>query len=236
MEVSMSMFALFIGGVLPYIALPVFVAGMGYRFWIWSRTPQPAKLTLFPAGNALRGVLAETFFFPSLFRGDRLLWSLAWLFHATLALVLLGHIRVFSSIIDRALELAGMSPQAIDLLSSRAGGLAGIVLLATGLLLLARRLAVRRVREISGLPDFLAPLLLVGVIVTGDLLRFGAPFDLQQTRLWASSLLRFSPLVPDDGAFLLHLTLAQILIVFIPFSKILHFGGIFFTQAIIKRS
>jgi nitrate reductase gamma subunit len=236
MEVSMSMLAFLIGGVLPYFVIPAFVAGMGYRFWVWSKTPQPAKLTLFPAAKTFRGVLAESFFFPSLFRGDRVLWFFAWLFHSTLALVFVGHIRVFSSAIDRILKSAGMSPEAIDLMSSRVGGLAGVILLATGLLLLLRRLGISRVREISRVPDFLAPLLLVILIITGDLLRFTTPFDLEQTRHWAASLLRLSPLVPNNGMFLLHLTLAQILILFIPFSKILHFGGIFFTQTLIKRS
>lgn len=233
----MGTYMFFIGAVLPYIVAPVFVAGMIYRFWIWFRIPQPAKLTLFPASNStFRGVLSETLFFPSLFRGDRILWSFAWLFHATLALVLLGHIRVFTEMIDRILERAGMSPEGIDLMSNLAGGAAGILLLATGLLLFLRRLSVARVREISGIPDFLAPLLLVAIIATGDLVRFTAPFDLHQTRTWAASLLRFSPLVPQNGMFLLHLMLAQLLILFIPFSKILHFGGIFFTQAVIKRS
>ena len=233
----MNTFAFLVGAVLPYIVVPAFVAGMGYRFWVWFKTPQPAKLTLFPASDSsFRAVLAETLFFPSLFRGDRVLWSFAWLFHATLALVFLGHIRVFTGAIDRTLEAAGMSPKGIDLMSSLAGGAAGIVLLATGLLLLLRRISVPRVREISGIPDFLAPLLLVAIITTGDLVRFAAPFDLHQTRIWAESLLRFSPVIPMNGMFLLHLTLAQMLIAFIPFSKILHFGGIFFTQAIIKRS
>jgi nitrate reductase gamma subunit len=236
MEVSMSTLGLLIGGVLPYFVIPAFIAGMGYRFWVWSHTSQPAKLTLFPAAKSFRSVLAESFFFPSLFRGDRVLWSFAWLFHATLALVLLGHIRVFSSIVDPLLRTVGMSPESIDLMSSRTGGLAGIILLATGLFLLLRRLGISRVREISVVPDFLAPLLVVVLIVTGDLFRFTAPFDLEQTRNWAHSLLTFSPVIPDNGMFLLHLMLAQILIVFIPFSKILHFGGIFFIQAIIKRS
>jgi nitrate reductase gamma subunit len=230
-------FAFVVGAVLPFIVLPAFAAGMSYRFWTWFKTPQPAKMTLFPAGGStFREVLAETLLFPSLFKGDRVLWSFAWVFHATLVLVFLGHIRVFSGAIDRILESAGMQPKGIDLMSSLAGGAAGILLLATGLLLLIRRITLPRVREITGIPDILAPLLVVVIIATGDLLRFAAPFDLEQTRVWAASLLSFSPVVPRNGMFLLHLTLAQLLIVFIPFSKILHFGGIFFTQALIKRS
>jgi nitrate reductase gamma subunit len=222
---------------MPYIVLPAFVAGMGYRFWIWFKTPQPAKLTLFPAGNStFREVLAETLLFPSLFKGDKVLWCFAWLFHATLALVFAGHIRVFTAAIDRMLEMAGMSPEGIDVMSSLSGGAAGILLLATGLLLLFRRIAVPRVREITRLPDILAPMLVVAIISTGDLLRFSVPINLDQTREWAASLFSFTPIIPANGMFLFHLALAQLLILFIPFSKILHFGGIFFTQAIIKRS
>lgn len=216
----MNTFAFVIGAILPFMIAPAFAAGMIYRFWTWIKTPQPAKMTFPPAGgSAFREVLAETLLFPSLFRGDRVLWFLAWVFHATLALVFLGHIRVFSGVIDRILESAGMYPKGIDLLSSLAGGAAGILLLATGLLLLLRRITLPRVREITGIPDILAPLLVVAIIATGDLLRFTAPFDLEQTRVWAASLLSFSPTVPRNGMFLLHLTLAQLLILLSHFQK-----------------
>jgi len=226
-----------IGGILPYVVVPVFVAGMGYRFWTWLKSPQPAKMTLFPAGGStFREVLAEMLLFPSLFKGDRVLWSFAWFFHATLALVFLGHIRVFTGVADRVLQAAGMTPKGLDLMSGLVGGAAGILLLAIGLMLLLRRLTIPRVREITGLPDVIAILLIILIIITGDVLRFSEPFDLEQTRVWAASLIRFSPVIPANGMFLLHLALSQLLIVFIPFSKILHFGGFFFTQTLIKRS
>ena len=225
-----------VGVILPYVVVPAFVAGMSYRFWTWFKSPQPAKMTLFPAGGStFREVLAEALLFPSLFRGDRVLWFFAWFFHATLALVFLGHIRVFTGAIDRMLEAVGMTPKGLDLMSGLVGGAAGILLLAIGLLLLLRRITIPRVREITGIPDVLATLLVVVIIVTGDLLRFSAPFDLKQTRVWAASLLSFSPVIPTNEMFLLHLALSQVLILFIPFSKILHFGGIFFTQTLIKR-
>ncbi len=233
----MDSFSFIIGGVLPYIVVPVFLAGMSYRLWTWVKTPQPAKMTLFPAGGStFREVLAETLFFPSLFKGDRVLWVFAWVFHITLALVFIGHIRVFSGVIDGILMKFGMTGEGIHAMSAISGGAAGVLLLATGILLFVRRLLIPRVREITGIADFLAPLLIIAIIVTGDWMRFAGHFELEQTRVWAMSLLAFSPLLPADGMFLLHLLLAQLLIAFIPFSKILHFGGIFFTQALIKRS
>jgi nitrate reductase gamma subunit len=231
-----STLAFFTGGVLPVIAVLVFVVGMAFRLRVWFKTPQPGKMTLFPASDSMaRSVLAEALFFPSLFRGDRVLWAFAWVFHATLALVALGHLRVVTGLVDRMLMSFGMSTEGIATMSSTSGGVAGVILLATGLLLLFRRFTIQRVREISGAADFLALLLLIAIVFTGDLMRFGAHFDLEQTRAWAASLLVLSPRVPQDGMFLLHATLAFVLIMYIPFSKILHFGGIFFTQGLIRR-
>ncbi len=232
----MSTYQLFVGGVLPYIALVAFAGGMAHRFYTWAKTPQPGRMTLFPApqDGTAKAIFSEVLLFPSLFRGDKVLWSFSWLFHITLYLVLLGHLRVFTGFADQVLLAMGMSAEGVNTMSSTAGGAAGIVLLATGALLLVRRLGVPRVREISRTGDFLALLLLVGIIVTGNAMRFGPHFDLEQTRTWAGSLLTFSPVVPADQTFLLHALLAQLLFIYIPFSKILHFGGIFFTQALVK--
>lgn len=233
----MKILGFFVGGVLPYVAVSVFGIGMAFRFWTWARIPQPARMTLFPAPDStFRGVLAEVLLFPSLYRGDKTLWTFSWIFHATLALVFLGHVRVFSVVIDRLLTAAGMSAQGLEAMSRNVGGLAGIVLLATGLLLSLRRATVARVRSVSRAPDFLALLLLIAIVGTGNLMRFGVRFDLEQTRVWAASLVAFRPIVPTDARFLIHALLAMILLMYVPFSKILHFGGIFFTQSLIKRS
>ena len=225
-----------VGVILPYVVVPAFVAGMSYRIWTWLKSPQPAKMTLFPRGrfDFSRGAGGDAVIPQFVQRGSSFVVSCLVLSRHT-RVGFLGHIRVFTGAIDRMLEAAGMSPKGIDLMSSLAGGAAGILLLAIGLLLLLRRIALPRVREITGIPDVLATLLVVVIIVTGDLLRFSAPFDLEQTRVWAASLLSFSPVIPKNEMFLLHLALSQVLILFIPFSKILHFGGIFFTQTLIKR-
>lgn len=230
-------FAFFVGGVLPYIVVPVFVIGMIYRLYVWLKAPQPGKMTLFPApkGSTAKGVLAEVLFFPSLFRGDRGLWTMSWIFHVTLALVFVGHFRVVTGLIDGMLMSMGMSKEGVHWMSSTVGGAAGIVMGATLLLLFFRRLTSQRVREITRFSDLFALALLVTIVLTGDMMRFGGHFELTQTHVWAASLLTFAPVVPENGLFLLHALLAQILIIYIPFSKILHFGGIFFTQALVQR-
>jgi len=234
---SVNTYEFIVGGILPYLAVLTFVVGMAYRFKVWFKTPQPARMTLFPApqGSTAKAVLAEALFFPSLFKGDKLLWCASWVFHATLVLVFVGHVRVFTGLADSIMLAVGMTPATIDKVSVTSGVAAGVILLASAILLLARRLAFARVREISGVGDFVALLLLLGILVTGDLLRFGPHFDLAQTREWAWSLLSFSPVVPHNPTFLVHALLALLLVAYIPFSKVLHFGGIFFSQSALRR-
>jgi nitrate reductase gamma subunit len=167
------------------------------------------------------------------------LWLFTWAFHATLLLIILGHLRVFTNV-DSLLMTFGMSEDAIQTMSSVAGGAAGVVILIAVVLLLSRRMAVQRVREITGVADVFALLLIGAIIVTGDVMRFGAEhFDLTLTREYFAALATFSSVAAmealQNDSFVLHMFLASLLILMIPFSKILHFGGIFFTQQLIRK-
>ena len=78
---------------------------------------------------------------------------------------------------------------------------------------------------------------MLAIVLTGNAMRLVGHFDLALTRQYFASLVLLrSPQVPMNGWFLAHFLLAQVLFVYIPFSKILHFGGVFFTQAALKRS
>ena len=231
-----------VGVVLPYAAVTVFVVGMIYRLSTWKRLASP-PMTLFPApptgsSNAIN-TLQEAFLFKSLFSGDRVLWILAWAFHAVLALIALGHLRVFTNV-DAIFMAFGMSEEHIQTMSSVAGGAAGIVILLILMLLLVRRLTLPRVREVTGPADYIALGLLATIIITGDLMRFsGHHFDLALTREYFAALATFSSVdgmeALTNNMFLLHMCLAFVLIMMIPFSKILHLGGIFFTHQLLRK-
>ena len=71
-------------------------------------------------------------------------------------------------------------------------------------------------------------------------MRFGAEhFDLALARDYFAGLATFSNVMDmtilTNNVFLLHMCLAFALIMVIPFSKILHFGGIFFTHQLIRK-
>jgi nitrate reductase gamma subunit len=227
-----------VAAVLPYLAATAFVAGVAYRLITWQRLPQPGPMTLFPTRGAGFGQLAkEALLFPSLHRGDRLLWSLAWAFHVTLAIAFVGHLRIVTGLLDRALGGVGLGPGAVVRLSTVAGCTAGLVLLLTMAGLIVRRVLVRRVREISTVPDFAALMLLTAVITSGNLMRWaGSPSQLSEARAWVESLLSLSPMVPTSSTILLHVFFAELLILYIGFSKLMHFGGFFLSFAMTKRT
>lgn len=239
----MEIVRLLVGVCLPYLAIVVFVAGMIYRIHKWRTAPSPT-MTLFPAAatgseNTVNTV-KEILFFKSLFQGDRVLWAVAWVFHAVLLLIFLGHFRVFTNV-DVILMKLGMSEEAIQAMSSGAGGAAGIVILLTVIFLLARRFIVPKVAQITGPGDYLALVLIGVILITGNMMRFGAEhFDLSIAREYFSGLATFSnvteAVVLQNNVFLIHMFLALILLMIIPFSKILHLGGVFFTHQLIRKS
>jgi nitrate reductase gamma subunit len=224
--------------ILPYIAVAVFFLGTWLRIVSWIKTPQPGKMVLspWPKGGIIGSLIKEAILFPSLFKGNRPLWVYSWLFHAALTLIVLGHLRVFTSFIDTVLSGWGVNVQAM---SSSFGGAAGIVIIITVLLLLLRRFLVKSVREITNFADFFALILLLAIITTGNSMRFGDHFDLNITREYFSHLFTFSfagMVIPENPVFRAHFFSVLLLMMYIPFSKILHFGGIFFTQSLIKRA
>jgi len=238
----MDFVTLLVGGVLPYVAIAAFIVAMVYRLYIWKKLAAPS-MTLFPAPDDEKAnkqnVLKEALLFRSLFGGDRALWTFAWVFHVVLLLIFLGHLRVFTNV-DSMLMASGMSDESIQAMSAGVGGAAGVVILVATVLLLARRLALPRVREITGPADYLALLLIGAIIITGNMMRFGGEhFDLTLTRGYFANLATFSGVTREPAlqnpVFMIHMGLAFLLIMCIPFSKILHFGGIFFTHQLIRK-
>ncbi len=232
----MNSISYFIYVIMPFITIVVFLAGMIFRIRIWMKLPTPG-MTIFPApkGGTFSGVLKETIFFPGLFKTDKIFWGGAWIFHMMLALIFIGHARVFTDF--PALWAAiGLSQDGVNNMSATIGGAAGIIIFVLTLYLLFRRLIVQRVKEITALGDYIALLLVMAILITGNIMRFGEHFDLSITRAYFAALFTFCTVtLPENNMFLLHFFLAQLLIIYIPFSKILHFGGIFFSQSLIRR-
>ncbi len=219
---------------MPFVTATVFVAGIGCAIRRWNRGGV-AKIPLFPRPATPYGkwkrILVETLTCRELSRGNRSLWIGTWFFHLFLFLVLLGHTRIVTDfpLLWRTL---GLTNDRADQFGAAIGGAAGLILLTTAIYILMRRFTMLRVREISGFEDFASILLILAVVISGDLMRFGSHLDLARSREFISGLCGLRPTaIPRDPWFLLHFFLAQALIMYIPFSKFLHIPGVFYCKS-----
>jgi nitrate reductase gamma subunit len=208
-----------------YAATVVLVAGLAVRIADYARTPAPLKIPTTPApvtggGVALR-LLREVVFFESLFKGSLWTWLFGWLFHVSLALVLVRHLRYFTEPVWTWVVLA-----------QPLGVLAGFGMLIGLAGLLVRRIAVERIRYISTPSDYLMLVLLLAIAGSGLAMKYWFHTDVVAVKQFFLGLMYFEwqPL-PADGALYVHLALVAALMIVFPFSKLLHAPGVFFSPS-----
>ena len=196
-----------------------------------------------PCTAAVIGRMAlEVLLFRSLFRNTRLylyderpvyssakwLWFFALLFHWSLLVVTLRHMRFFiepvTPLINGLATIDGFFDIAIPtfFLSD-----AAIVMALT--FLFVRRVVVPQLRYISLFTDYFAVALILGVAITGILMRNFFPVDIEEVKTMALGWVTFAPYVPKEmsALFYIHLLLVSVLLAWFPFSKLMHMGGIF---------
>ena len=214
-------------GLFFYVSIAVFLVGFMAKIWKYGSTPAPLKIPQTPAPVSAPGVgiryLQEVFIFKSLFRGNRLLWVGGYLFHLSLLFVLLEHFRFFivptSSILSTLVK--------VDVYT-------GFVLVAALVFLLVLRMAIDRHLYISLASDYALLLLLIGIGGSGLLERFWENGHVRQSvpevKNFVAGLVTFHPgSVPEHKLFLIHFSLVMLLLIYFPFSKLMHSGGIFFS-------
>ena len=223
MSSSAALWVFFYVGLigLAYFAALAFVGGLIWRLLGYLRTPMPLPAAVTPAPTSDAGAAArvagDVLLFPALFRADKALWAGAWAFHAALWVILLRHLRYFTYPVPGV--SVALSPVALW-----AGYLFGL----SALFLFWRRLALPRTLYLSGLPDYFA-LILMGLIAgTGILVKYWLHVNLVDVKAFTLGLLTLRPTAPPQHPlFLVHFLLVVLLMLYFPFSKLLHAGGIF---------
>ncbi|RLC22705.1 MAG: menaquinol oxidoreductase [Deltaproteobacteria bacterium] len=226
-------------------------AGQEWSFpWISrSRVDNPKGV-----GGVIVRMLFEVLLFRSLFRNTRLeyrlrdgapkidyewekwLWLAALVFHWSFLVIFLRHFRFFMDPV----------PGFIHLLESLDGfmemgvlPIAGLnvpeVFLTDMLMMLAltylflRRIYIPQTRYISLPADYFPLFLLLALGTTGILMRYFIRVDITAVKQLAIGLFKFSPVVPEGIGviFFIHLFILCVLIAYFPFSKLMHFMGVF---------
>jgi nitrate reductase gamma subunit len=216
-------FATVFYALLFYAATAIFLIGVGMRIARYARAPAPLKIPTTPAPTTRAGVVArmgtEVVFFHSLFKANKWIWILGWVFHFALLLVLLRHLRYFIEPVWTWVAL--IQPFGVYAGFAMIAGLAG---------LWARRIFVERIRYISSPSDHLMLALLIAIAASGLAMKYLWHTDITAVKTFFLGLMRFDfhPL-PTEPLLLIHLSLVAALMIIFPFSKLLHAPGMFFS-------
>ncbi|MDJ0763340.1 MAG: sulfate reduction electron transfer complex DsrMKJOP subunit DsrM [Myxococcota bacterium] len=195
------------------------------------------------AGVVLRMAL-EVLLFRSLFRNTRAelnkegprvtyasnywLWFFAIAFHYSFLIILVRHLRFFAEPVP-GFVLALQSVDGFMQYGVPSYYITSVLLIgATGLLFL-RRIASSQLRYISLASDYFPLFLILGIALTGFLLRHFFKTDIVAVKELTLGLASFSPKVPEGVSplFYMHFFLVTVLFAYFPFSKLTHMAGVF---------
>jgi nitrate reductase gamma subunit len=207
--------------------------------WIKSNNIESPSST---AGVITRMAL-EVLLFRSLFRneraevkraeklvygGNKYLWLGGLAFHWSLLIILFRHSRFLlepvPSVVLFVQNLDGIFQLAVPTLY-----ITDFVILVALTYLFFRRVIYPQIRYIYLPSDYFAVLLIFGVALSGVLMRLFFKVDIVAVKELALGVLSFHPVIPEGIGlpFYIHLFLISTLLVYFPFSKIMHSAGIF---------
>ncbi|HYB20066.1 MAG TPA: sulfate reduction electron transfer complex DsrMKJOP subunit DsrM, partial [Thermodesulfobacteriota bacterium] len=184
----------------------------------------------------------EVLLFRSLFRNTKIgrmdqkvvygsakwLWLGGLIFHWSFLFILLRHLRFFTEpvlpLVNLVAGLDGFFQIGVPTFYLTD---AAILLAVTYLFL--RRVALPQVRYLSLSADYFPLLLILGISLSGVLMRHIYKVDLLRVKEWAMGLASFHPVIPEGIGlfFFVHLFLVNTLIAYFPMSKLMHMGGVF---------
>lgn len=187
-------------------------------------------------------MLLEILFFRSLFRNNKVekrddevvigsakwLWLGALMFHWSMLIIVLRHFRLFLDPVPAWVSVIEGADSAFQI---------GIpilymtdVFIVAGLtFLFLRRVVIPRIRYISLSVDYFPLFLLLGIATTGILMRYVYRIDLTAVKELTMGLVSFNPIVGSgiEPILYMHVFLVSTLLIYFPWSKLMHSGGIF---------
>lgn len=162
------------------------------------------------------------------YQWEKWLWLAGLAFHYSFFVIVIRHLRFFTEPVPGFVHLTESLDGFLQV------GLPGLyltdlVFLAAVTYLFIRRVIIPQVRYISLPADYFPLFLLLGLGITGVLMRYFWKVDIIKVKELAMSLATLRPAVPEGIGvlFFIHLFLVCTLIAYFPFSKLMHLGGVF---------
>ena len=163
--------------------------------------------------------------------GDaKLLWLGAMAFHWCFLIILLRHFRFFTEPVIGFVywlqTVDGLFAMAVPTLF-----ISNILIVIALLYLFIRRIINSQVRYISLVSDYLALFIILSVVVSGFWMRHLDKVDIIKVKELAMGLVAFNPTIPEGigSIFYIHLLFVSVLLMYFPFSKLMHMAGVFFS-------
>ena len=206
---------------------------------------KPNRLDTPMSGAAVFGrMVLEVMLFRSLFRNtsaeispvgpratyfsSKWLWIFALTFHYCFLVIFIRHFRFFIEPVPVCLNWLEFFDGIMQVGVPRFFMTDGLIVLAL-LFLLGRRFFNQKVRYISLANDYFPLFLLIGLVGTGICMRYFDKIDVAQAKVFIMGLVAFSPQAADglSPIFFTHIAFLSVLLLYFPFSKLMHMGGIF---------
>ncbi len=162
------------------------------------------------------------------YRSAKWLWLFSLLFHYSFLIIVLRHLRLFMEPIPFFVGWLDFLDGIMEIGAPRLY-MSDILIVAGVSFLLLRRMIMPQIRYISNVADYFPLLLILGIALSGIYMRYFGKVDVVAIKELTMGLVTLNPKAPAniDPSFYVHLTLVSVLLIYFPFSKLMHLGGVF---------
>ena len=178
--------------------------------------------------SLFRNIKAEMKEGKAVYGSEKLLWLAGLAFHWSFLFIFVRHYRFFVQDVPTVIQMM----EGVDSFFQIGAPLfymTDAVILGAVTFLLVRRVYLPQIRYISLAADFFPLFLILAIALSGILMRYFFKTHIVAVKQLAMGLVSLNPIIPQGiGAiFYVHLFLICVLLMYFPFSKLMHMGGVF---------
>jgi nitrate reductase gamma subunit len=209
---------------LPYVTIAVFSIGMILRLQRWLGAPKDPT-TLKPSlVYSLKYIFLDVVLFRKTFERDKGTWLVLFLFHGCIAGILFGHMRGFY--LWSASMFDPLGHWFADFMVHTLPIYVGWVFIITQILLLVRRYHLEGKQLTSMTTDYVTLVLLLVTSIVGQGMRIfppeAVPAEVYDIVFIPGLIVLHLEAVPSYHWFYIHILMTQLLVMYAPYSKLIH--------------